>query len=369
MAIVALFLANGAVVASPALEEGPQSGQVESERIGPDADKSPLQPVSSGVLPELQALSWTREEMRDAIPIPLPEGLSERDLLEMGSELLSRVPVGPPVVISSKPPEASAPLSEELADSTMDTTPGVVAPLGYSYPFPFTRYEIFTTYQQFPYMTIGKIFFKGTDGKSYVCSGASAVGRAVWTAGHCVYNNASMSGRDGWHTNVVFVPGYRDGSTPYGQWTAKELWTLTGWQNNKQAYDIGMIVTNDQNGAKLSQRVGNLGALFNASRVQHWNDFGYPQAAPFNGNRLIVCLASHAKDDPKGSDPATIGIGCDMTGGCSGGPWVVGFSGQAGATNYVNGVNSYIYTSQPKALYSSFFGDGAKNLYDAVKNR
>jgi hypothetical protein len=55
-----------------------------------------------------------------------------------------------------------------------------------------------------------------------------------------------------------------------------------------------------------------------------------------------------------------------MTGGSSGGPWILNFSGQAGGTNYLNGNNSYRYTMHPQELFSPYFGDAAKLLYDEL---
>ena len=51
-----------------------------------------------------------------------------------------------------------------------------------------------------------------------------------------------------------------------------------------------------------------------------------------------------------------------MTGGAAGGPWLRWFNGPSG---WVNGVNSYKYGSLPNNIYSSYFGNGAMNLYNA----
>ena len=45
----------------------------------------------------------------------------------------------------------------------------------------------------------------------------------VLTAGHCVND-----GPGAFHTNWMFVPGYRDGARPYGTWTARDLLTTSG---------------------------------------------------------------------------------------------------------------------------------------------
>ena len=80
----------------------------------------------------------------------------------------------------------------------------------------------------------------------------------------------------------------------------------------------------------------------------------------------------HGTDDqPTGNaavDPATIGVGCDQTGGTSGGPWLVNFSGFAGLTNLVNGNNSYKYNNLPLNLYGPYFTTGASNVRDAAQS-
>ena len=59
-----------------------------------------------------------------------------------------------------------------------------------------------------------------------------------------------------------------------------------------------------------------------------------------------------------------------MKHGSSGGPWLVRFQPyKSGAMNYVNGVVSYGYKTQPKAFYSPYFGTGAKNLYNWGKSK
>jgi hypothetical protein len=68
--------------------------------------------------------------------------------------------------------------------------------------------------------------------------------------------------------------------------------------------------------------------------------------------------ATYSNDGSVPGSPEPEGIGCSMTGGCSGGPWVLGL----GSTNYVNGHNSYRPNSQPLEIYAPYFGDNAHQL-------
>ncbi|MBB3084078.1 trypsin-like serine peptidase [Geodermatophilus sabuli] len=239
-----------------------------------------------------------------------------------------------------------------------------VETLGYAYPPPFTRYENFADYSLWPYRTVGKLFFK-QGGSSFVCSASSIGGCAIITAGHCVHQGNDSPG--GWATDVIFVPAYKDGNAPFGQWPANYLVTRTQWYRNGipkgLSEDIGGAVLHRQGGRTISERVGFLGFAWNWKREQHWHSMGYPAAAPFDGRRMQICASSYAYDGSVGATPNPVGAGNDLTGGCSGGPWVWQF----GTGNYVNGVNSYRRSTHPLELYSPYFGDAAKSLFDTIR--
>jgi len=79
------------------------------------------------------------------------------------------------------------------------------------------------------------------------------------------------------------------------------------------------------------------------------------------------CESSFAyQDSPSSSGLPTQGVGCDQTGGTSGGPWVLQF----GSGNYLNGENSYRRiingVLQSQELFSPHFTDSAKSLKDLL---
>jgi V8-like Glu-specific endopeptidase len=216
--------------------------------------------------------------------------------------------------------------------------------------YPFTRYEP-ATYNP----AHGKVFF--SDGSAnYVCSGTALTSgneSVVWTAGHCV-----NEGPGGFYTNWAFVPAYKDGARPYGTWTARTLLTTAGWGNGGDfSYDLGAAVVNTSGGATLTDTVGSRGIAFNQSASQHYLSHGYPAAPPFSGGRMYICEADLGTRD-NSANPPTMGIGCDMTGGSSGGGWVVG--------NNVLSVNSYGYTTQPNVMYGPYQGSVAQQLYTSA---
>lgn len=304
-----------------------------------------------------EAELWTMSEMEEAEPCQVIEITDDMvaKLAQVEEEKPDDGDTGGAVIAGGEP--------ELDLDSDQITAEDIDTLAGYSYPPPFTRWENFCSYKLFPFRTVGKLFFE-RDGKRYVCSAASIGGCAIWTAGHCVHSGNNKPG--GWSKRVVFVPAYRDGSAPYGQWPAKQLFTRTAWYRygipKGLSEDMGGAILHRNKGRKISQRVGWLGFAWNWSRTQHWVATGYPAARPFNGKRQIITAASHAYNGNVGRNPAPVGIGCDMTGGCSGGPWIWRF----GAGNYLNGDNSYRRSNKPKELYSPYFGNAARSLHKAL---
>ena len=139
---------------------------------------------------------------------------------------------------------------------------------------------------------------------------------------------------EGWHTNWIFVPGYENAYAPCGIWTAKELWTPTNYYDNQDEGDDmgGAVINTNAYGQHIVNVVGGQGIAWNYPNDQFVYDFGYPAEAPFNGATLEYCTGSEFNWSGIAN---TMGLPCNFTGGSSGGPWLMSFSGEFG---YVNGV-------------------------------
>lgn len=209
---------------------------------------------------------------------------------------------------------------------------------------------------------IGKVFFSTNQG-DFVCSAnivASANQSTVATAGHCLHDgNGGQFAR-----NFVFAPAYDYGESEHGVWAAEELVTSAEWANRGDfEHDYAFAVLETKGGTTVQQQVGAASPIaFNQPRGQYYSAYGYPAAAPFNGQELHSCHGT-ATNDPMGS--STQGIPCNMTGGSSGGPWFLG-QGTGGAQN---SVNSYGYTFLPDVMFGPYFGSGAEQLYDYASTR
>jgi hypothetical protein len=222
-------------------------------------------------------------------------------------------------------------------------------------PKAWSSFEVTTPYTDFPTSTHGKVFFT-LGGVDYVCSGTALLSgnkSVVWTAGHCV-----NEGPGDFATSWAFVPAYKDGSAPFGVFSATNLYTTSAWGNGGDfSYDEGAAVVGPANGRSLTDAVGGRGISFSYNRSQHYQSHGYPAAPPFNGERHWICDSTLATSDNSAS-PATMGIGCDMTGGSSGGGWIVGSN--------LYSVNSYGYSNQPNVMYGPYMDSVAQSLYNAA---
>lgn len=206
---------------------------------------------------------------------------------------------------------------------------------------------------------IGKIFFT-LGGADYVCSGnavTSANKSTVATAGHC-----ANEGPGDWATNWVFVPAYEDGAAPLGKWTAEELYAPTEWTSQGDiTYDTAFAVVSDQSGQSLTDATGASGVSFNEAEGLSYSSYGYPAAAPFDGESLETCNGT-ATADPTGETQSQ-GISCDMTGGSSGGPWFIG----SGSSGYQNSVNSFGYNNIADTMFGPYWGSVIEQSYDAAQ--
>jgi V8-like Glu-specific endopeptidase len=304
---------------------------------------------------------WSKDRMLQAKPYPF--SLEITNSTPFGESTQSP---GIPGTIQSIPPQGSEISIMDRGDLAFFARAALLdESFPYGYVPPYTSFQNFDSYQRFPYSTVGVLFFH-RDGSDFQCTAASIGNDAVWTAGRCLHNGDGTE--DGWSTDIVFVPAYRDGTEPYGQWSAYNLWTKGQWYANADpSFDMGGVNLNP-NGADMtiSQVVGNLGFTYNLSEYQAWFNVGYPDDTPFNGKWQYICAASYAYSDINQNEPYPMAMGCDMNGGATGSPWIMNFSGSSGSANYLNGNSSYKAAGEPESIYSPFFGNAAKSLWDTL---
>jgi V8-like Glu-specific endopeptidase len=195
------------------------------------------------------------------------------------------------------------------------------------------------------------------------CSGTavrSANKSVVMTAGHCV----NSGGPNRWFPGeAAFIPAYRYGQRPFGIFPVRWMDTTRQWRatGGSPNYDVGaMVVGRNQAGRLLGEAVG--GAKF-ASGLKPDQEFavhGYPAEYPFDGETQRDCSsATFFGHDPYSlgfPGPLNLAVRCGVTGGASGGGWLI-----HGDT--LNGVTSYGYFDRQSPDFGPYFGKEAARLY------
>ncbi len=317
---------------------------------------------------------WTPDRLKDAKPLEVPTRAYDDYTLSNSLKAPGPIidpntgePAAPGYAPGWAPGQGQQPGPEEVkilkpSDPLYALATGVVSPQHGSAPSnplsgpygPFQRWTEFESITAYPKSTHGKLFFS-FGSSNYVCS-ATVINRSTLiTAGHCNHDGNST-----WATNRLFCPSYRNGvNSSLGCWSVISSKTSAGWVNNGDPdYDYACLITSTS-GTVINNSIGNvtgwLGRAWNWSASQAERTFGYPAASPFNGNRLITTASTewYSYDFTSGGQVSKL-IGSDLTGGSSGGSWILGWNNNSlefadsdgnsatdPGSNWVNGVNSH----------------------------
>lgn len=136
---------------------------------------------------------------------------------------------------------------------------------------------------QYPWSTVVRLEVEHDElpaNQIFVCSGILIDPKVVLTKGNCIYNHSKGYG---WATNIRAVPGYENGTAPYGDANDVTLSTVTGWTRDANFdYDYGLVILNRPIGyftgyAGYSSRSDN--TFFTSTTFQNP---GYPGGSPYN---------------------------------------------------------------------------------------
>jgi hypothetical protein len=327
-------------------------------------------PITTVTLASPTSQAGAAIDFANAKPMPLPAGRilppSAADALRNALEPvelfgLSGASAGGPGDGEKNPLQLVAPQDIPQGSETEGVEPDEFGTSGQ----PYTTSEVNAlgdlTVNHYPFRAAGKLFFK-IGANTFVCSASLIKPGIVVTAAHCVANYGQRQFYSGW----TYVPAYNNGSAPYGTWTARSATLLTAYYNgtdncippyNAQCPDdVAVITENPQSGRYPGRATGWFGYGwngygFNGSSQAMISQLGYPVA--LDGGLLMERV------DSQGFVTRTIAnntiIGSLMTGGSSGGPWLLNLGmapslsgvsfGSAAQHNTVVGVTSWGYTN------------------------
>lgn len=178
--------------------------------------------------------------------------------------------------------------------------------------------------------TVGRLFFvdRGEDSSCTATLVRSANKRTAVTGGHCVHTFNLIREDPQWTSKLLFVPGFRDNTRPYGSYVVQQIVASRTWvaDDEKSEHDQAFLVLDKPADAALP--IG-----FGLPGDRPANLYGYPRAArkpghqgrpEFTGMRAARCWGKVAPDpgSPEQGPENLWGVPCDMGGGSSGGPRV-----------------------------------------------
>jgi V8-like Glu-specific endopeptidase len=212
-----------------------------------------------------------------------------------------------------------------------------------------------TPYPSAQGVRVGALFEHDASGDHFcTASVVASPGRDLLvTAAHCI--NGGKGG--GYRQDIVFIPGYRDGQTPYGIWTPEQLVVAPQWMSSSDPdFDVGFVVLKPYDGKNIEEvldadQLGIDPGYRNQVRVT-----GYPASA----DAPITCTGWTSKQSS-----SQLRFECDgFTGGTSGSPWVTRVDARTGTGTIVGVLGGYEEGGSTAAVsYSPYLGEEVEQLY------
>ncbi|WP_280714523.1 trypsin-like serine protease [Kitasatospora sp. MAP5-34] len=201
---------------------------------------------------------------------------------------------------------------------------------------------------------VGAVFTHDSGGDHFCTASVvdSAGQNLIITAAHCVYDPVTGQGSD-----LVFVPGYRNGETPNGVWPIVSITVDQSWKDNGNPdLDVAFAIVQPQNGLQVQQVLGANTLGVNLGYQLPVRVTGYPSS----GDVPITCSNNTTQQSP-----TQLRIDCpDYTGGTSGSPWITALDPKTRSGTVVGVIGGYQQGGDtPDTSYTSYFGDQVQALY------
>jgi V8-like Glu-specific endopeptidase len=199
---------------------------------------------------------------------------------------------------------------------------------------------------------VGALFSGGLSG-SHHCTASvvdSPGGDIIVTAAHCLTTGTT--------TSDVFVPGYRDGSAPYGVWQISSVVEASAWTDDGDVDDdVAFAVVRPLNGRTLESVVGSYTLGTSGVTDTTIQLTGYPEST----DEPISCTGSSSA-----FTATQLQVYCtDYTSGTSGSGWIAGYDPSTGSGTLIGVIGGYETGGDtPDVSYSALFGSAVQALYD-----
>jgi V8-like Glu-specific endopeptidase len=203
---------------------------------------------------------------------------------------------------------------------------------------------------------VGALFTQSADGDHFCTASVvhSAAKDLLVTAAHCVHGGKGGS----YGSDLVFVPGYRNGSAPQGQWPVTRIVVDQRWISSSDPdLDVAFVTVGEVGGKNIEDVLGGntLGIDKGFGKVVQIT--GYPSTA----STPISCFNRTTQQSPKQMKIACTGF----PGGTSGSPWLAGFDRATRTGTVIGVIGGYQQGGDTADVsYSPYFDDDVQALYD-----
>ncbi|WP_406515919.1 hypothetical protein OH809_30230 [Streptomyces sp. NBC_00873] len=313
---------------------------------------------------------WTPERTREALAHPEP--LLKADPKRGLDRKPSSGRLAKPVSVDAARPTSDSPAARTATLQTAGTEAAVAQEITVAQEVPYST--------SIPNVVVGKLLYQKPNGDTGHCTASVIVSdtkNTVWTAGHCVHTGSG--GAAGWFSNIRFIPGYKDGQQPWGEWVEDRKYAPSSYTEggDQLESDLAAVVLQPLAGyGNLQDNIGGLGYRF-GGETDYADAFtvGYPgegyNRTDMTGERMMYCRGN--TEDLWWWVPTDdrVKMDCDMGKGASGGPMFIG------AFNYnpqIIGANSHYQEDATTGkrvnddLISSLHDLNAANVINAVND-
>jgi V8-like Glu-specific endopeptidase len=177
------------------------------------------------------------------------------------------------------------------------------------------------------------------------------------TAAHCIHGGKG----GGYEQDIVFIPGYVDGTTPDGVWTPSKLLVDPRWVSSSDPdLDVGFVVLKPDDGKNVQDVLGANQIGFNAGFTNLVRVTGYPSSA----DAPVTC-----KNQTSQQSAYQVKFECGgFFGGTSGSPWVTHFDLKTRTGTIVGVIGGYQEGGSTDSIsYSAYFDDDIRKLYEQAE--
>lgn len=203
---------------------------------------------------------------------------------------------------------------------------------------------------------VGAIFSQGVGGDHFCTASVvhSTAGNLLVTAAHCVHGGQGGS----YASDLVFVPDYRDGDAPDGQWPVTRIIVDPRWVSSSDPdLDVAFVTVGQVGGQSIEQVLGanTLGIDKGFTKVVQIT--GYPSTA----SAPISCFNRTTQQSQYQLRIACTGF----PGGTSGSPWLTSFDRTTRTGTVIGVIGGYQQGGDTADVsYSPYFDADVQSLYN-----